>query len=239
MRLCTQFLPFALLFALMCVAGADPVLYTVDREQSVFAVVTHKAGVAARLAHNHLIIAKTYTCEIRGETDSVEKYSFSLTFPATALEPDVPEAQTRWFPEIKKAGILAETFSEVSESDRATIKEHMLAKGQLDAEQYPEIKAELVSIQSISSNPSIKPTVGEKTFEHAATIRLTVHGKTVERAIPANVAVDNGVLFVEAVGQFRFTEFGIKPYSAFLGTVKNKDEFHVYVQIQAKAEPVI
>ncbi len=30
-----------------------------------------------------------------------------------------------------------------------------------------------------------------------------------------------------ALGTFDFTDFGIKPYSAFLGAVKNQDAFHV------------
>ena len=199
-------------------------------------MVTHKAGIAARMAHNHLIAPKTYICEITSPTGSIDDLAFSLHFPVTELAPDIAEAQKQWYPAIKAAGILDTPFSELPESDRASIREHMLEKDQLDAEQFPEIKAELVSIQSISSMPSIQSTAGEKTFEQAATIRFTVHGKTVERAVPANVAIENGELNVEAVGRFRFTEFGFEPYSAFFGAVRNQDEFDLYVRIQAQAE---
>ncbi len=217
-------------------ALAEPVSYTVDTEHSVFAVVTHKAGIAARMAHNHLIVPKTYSCEISSATGTLNDLSFLLQFPVTELAPDIAEAQKQWYPAIKAAGILDTPFSELSKSDRTSIREHMLDKGQLDAEQYPEIKAELVSIQSISSVPSIKPTAGEKTFAHAATIRFTVHGKTVERAVRANVDIENGELNVEAVGRFRFSEFGFEPYSAFFGAVRNQDEFDLYVRIQAQAK---
>ena len=37
----------------------------------------------------------------------------------------------------------------------------------------------------------------------------------------------------EALGRFHFTDFGIKPYSAGLGTVKVADEFQVYVHLEA------
>jgi hypothetical protein len=210
-------------------AFAESAAYTVDTERSVFAVITHKAGIASKMAHNHLIVAKSYTCAIQNSGGSIEGLSFTLTLSVKDLAADVTEQQKKWHPEIEKAGILDEPFSQISESDRATIEEHMLAEGQLDAKQFPEIKAELVSITSIQS------TVGEKPFERAAAIRFTIHGKTVERAVPANVTLENGVLSVEATGRFRFTEFGIKPYSAFLGAVKNQDAFDVYVYIQANA----
>lgn len=210
--------------------AAAPVSYTVDPAESVFAVITHKAGVAARLAHNHLIAPKTYTCKIENAQDAIEDLSFNLSFPVKELAVDRPELQKKWYPAIKALSILDTPFSEIDESDRATIEEHMLAEGQLDAEQFAEIKVELVSVDSAQA------THGEKTFDYAATIRFTVHGKTVERAVPANIALTADTLQVEATGQFRFTEFGIEPYSAFLGAVKNKDEFDVYVRIQAKAE---
>jgi len=210
-------------------AFAESAAYTVDTERSVFAIITHKAGVAAKMAHNHLVVAKTYSSTIQNSGETIEGLSFTLTVPVKELAADLPEQQKKWYPEIEKAGILDEPFSEISESDRQKISESMFSEGQLDAEQHPEIKAELVSIESNQS------TAGEKTFEHAATIRFTVHGKTVERAMPANIALENGVLSVEATGRFRFTEFGIQPYSAFLGAVKNRDAFDVYVNIHANA----
>ncbi|GMV94265.1 MAG: hypothetical protein AMXMBFR82_40430 [Candidatus Hydrogenedentota bacterium] len=210
--------------------AAAPVSYAVDPAESVFAVITHKAGVASRLAHNHLIAPRTYSCEIGNAQDSIKSLNFTMSFPVKELAADLPESQKKWYPAVKALAILDTPFSEIDESDRTTIEEHMLAEGQLDAEQFPEIKVELVSIESAQS------IHGEKTFNHAATIRFTVHGKTVERAMPANIELTEDTLRVEAIGQFRFTEFGIEPYSAFLGAVKNKDEFDVYVHIQAKAD---
>jgi hypothetical protein len=222
-------LVFAGALVVACQAFAESTAYTVDTDRSVFAIITHKAGVAAKMAHNHLVVAKAYSSTIQNSGETIEGLSFTLTVPVKELAADLPEQQRKWYPEIENAGILDEPFSEISEADRQKISESMFSEGQLDAEQHPEIKAELVSIESSQS------TVGEKTFEHAATIRFTVHGKTVERAVPANVSLEDGVLSVEATGRFRFTEFGIKPYSAFLGAVKNQDAFDVYVHMQAIA----
>ncbi len=40
--------------------------------------------------------------------------------------------------------------------------------------------------------------------------------------------------FAEAVAEARFTEFGIEPYSAFFGAVRNADLFHFVVEIVAR-----
>ena len=62
---------------------------------------------------------------------------------------------------------------------------------------------------------------------------LEVHGETVERLVAARYSLEDGVLTVEVVGSFAFTEFGIKPYSSALGALKNRDRFHLYVQLIA------
>jgi hypothetical protein len=40
-------------------------------------------------------------------------------------------------------------------------------------------------------------------------------------------------LTVEAVGDFAFTDFGIKPYSALFGALGNQDKFHMLVSMKA------
>ena len=61
----------------------------------------------------------------------------------------------------------------------------------------------------------------------------------VERDVAADIAFDgDGALTIEAVGDFAFTEFGIKPFSAALGAVRNKDAFRVYVNVTAAPSDV-
>ena len=77
--------------------------------------------------------------------------------------------------------------------------------------------------------------VGGVTFDHMATVDVTVHGTTVSRDVPIRLEHDGESLRIEAVGRFEFEEFGIKPYSAFLGTVKVKNEFEIYLNLVATA----
>jgi len=218
---------FCFILSLWCVAtSADT--YTLVQPDSVFAVVTHKAGFAARLAHNHMIYPSTYTAEASVDPAHQDQAHFRLRFPVTALVVDDSAAKTRWYPGIQAAGILDEPFPEVSEKDRQSIGEHMLAKNQLDADKYPEISAELKGIRAKAS------TQGEKSFAYEATVALTVHGVTVERPFAANIEATGDAVHVEAASSFNFTDFGIKPYSAFLGAVRNENTFYVYVNLKAQ-----
>jgi len=221
------FLVISLLLLAAC-QGALATEYEIDKEQSVFAAVVHKGGVAARFAHNHFIAPSTYDAKLSLEGDDVTKTAFSISFAVNDLAPDEDGPRAKWFPRLQETQVLTDAFSPIGDSDRATIKEHMLAANQLDVGTYPEIKAELIGITPKSS------TWGKHEFKYAATLRVTIHGKTIERGFATDLSLKDGVLQVEGVARFEFTELGIEPYSAFLGTVKNKDAFEIYVNLSAK-----
>ncbi|MBX7258562.1 MAG: YceI family protein [Candidatus Hydrogenedentes bacterium] len=229
MRLRSSFafivLPALFLLSAVCVEATE---YAIDPEESVFAAVVHKGGVAARFAHNHFIALEKYEAKLSLDGDDVTKTAFSISFAVNDLAPDKDGPRAKWFPRLQEADVLTEAFSPLDDSDRATIKEHMLAPNQLDGAKYPEIKAELVGIEPKSSS------WGKREFGYAATMKVTIHGKTVERGFASDISLKDGVLKVEGVARFEFTEFGIPPYSAFLGTVKNKNAFEIYVNLTAK-----
>ena len=224
--MCKWFLLSVMASAGCVTAFADT--YTILPSESVFAVVTHKAGIASALAHDHLVYPETYTTELSADPAHPDQAHFKLQFATTALVNDDPAAKEKWYPYIKAAGILDVPFKAVCEKDRKTIREHMLDENQLDAEHYPTISAELKSIREQQS------THGENAYAYEAAIALTVHGKTVEHPFAANIKPNGDTVHVEAMGTFNFTDFGIKPFSAFLGAVRNQDTFHVYVNAQAK-----
>jgi hypothetical protein len=196
--------------------------------ESVFAVVVHKAGIAARFAHNHFICAKEYTAKLDVEGSDAATAKFEIALPVAKLVADAPDAHAKWYPAVEKAGILDEPFVALEEDDRKSVATHMLAKDQLDAGQFPVITAKTVAVRAEAS------TQGKQHFTHKVTVALTVHGKTVERECAAAISIVADRVTVDAVGAFTFSEFGIKPYSAMLGAVKNKDPFHVVVHIAAK-----
>ncbi len=197
----------------------------VDDSRSVFAVVTHKSGFASGMAHNHLISAATYQVELDFDPAAPLQASFELRTNAAALEVDRGDLQQAWYPRFEALGVLNEAFGDVPDKDRQKIHKSMIGKSQLDAAGFPQIVATVVGVTEKTA------TVGKVEFPYQVTLRLEVRGQAVEKPIAGRFEVDGASVTIEAVGAFNFSDFGIKPFSAFLGAVKNEDEFHVYLSL--------
>jgi hypothetical protein len=223
-------IPALLLLTLLPLAGARAAELGVVREHTVFAVVTHKAGFASKRAHDHFIAARGYEARLAGEAGSLEGAAFEIELAAEDLVVDSPDLEKAWYPRLEALGILAEPFGELTEKDRAKIRASMLGKKQLDAAQFPAIKARLAGLTEKKS------TLGSEELRYEVTMSLEVHGRKATRPLAANVAWEGDTLRVEAAGVFNFTDFGIEPFSAFMGAVKNTDELHVYVSLVATSE---
>jgi len=196
-------------------------------DDSVFAVITHKTGVAAKLAHNHLIAARQFNATITANPEQLNSGKFTFQTKVSELEFDRSDLQKKWFPFIRELGWHTEPFSELKDSDRETIREHALADDQMAVNKYPEISAQL---ETLSDSPS---RVGSKSFAKKASVSLKIHGQTVKRDLVANINLQGQELIVEAVGEFKFTEFGIKPYKALMGALGNEDRFNMLVSFRA------
>src|SRR5690242_13273491 len=94
----------------LCACTGSATEYAVDPVQSFFAIVVHKAGIAARLAHNHLIYPTKYATTLSVDHEDATTAQFSLEFATNALEADAESLHTKWYPAIEKAGILNEPF---------------------------------------------------------------------------------------------------------------------------------
>ncbi len=200
----------------------------VIREQdSVLAVLTHKGGFAASKAHNHLIAAPISGAELVFDPAEPLATSFALDVAARDLAVDPWDLEQAWYPRLEELGVLGEAFSEVADSDRRKIAKSMLGEEQLDAAKYPRISARLAGVEKGMV------THGGVAFPFVATLALEVHGRSVETPVAARYESADGELTIEALGMFRFTDFGIEPFSAFFGAVRNEDFFHVYLNLKS------
>lgn len=197
----------------------------VNEQDSIVAVITHKAGVGARLAHNHLIAATDYQLRLDFDPGQPLATRAELTARTEKLDADSAALQQKWFPRIQELGILDEPFAEMSQKDRGKVREAMLGKKQLDAQKFPELKARITGVEEQPAK------IGKVEFPYTATLALEVHGKTVEKPLAARFDA-GGERALEGVGTFKFSDFGIEPYSAMLGAVKNEDTFHVFVHLK-------
>ena len=191
-------------------------------EESVLAVVTHKGGIAAGLAHDHLVTAGEPILDLDFDANSPTGISMELKIEASDLIVDDPESRRRWSPRLTELGILEEALGEIPEKQRKKIRQSMLGQRQLAADEFPTILARIVDVRTTDGT-------GSSFFTFGVNLALTVRGQTVTRSVSAGYTVAGDRVTIEAFGSFRFTDFGIKPYSAMLGAVKNQDEFHVYI----------
>lgn len=213
-------------------SSASAATYEVDRAASLFAVVTHKAGFASGLAHNHLVVAdRVAVTAFEFDPGAPAAARFEATVEAAGLEVDRRADQDRWQARVLALDILQQPFTHPGDSDRQKIRHDMLAAGQLDAARHPKIVARVAGLAPPAAGAREK-------LPWKLHLELALHGKTIVRDIPASIDVAaDGTLTGEAAGEYTYTEFGIPPFSAFLGAVKNEDRFHVLVHLVAKARP--
>lgn len=214
-----------LLVALGAAAAARASEYAIDPGRSVFAVLTHKAGIGAGLAHDHLIVAAQPVVALEFDPQAPEATKFTFTVAVEALDIDAPAPRAAWKDRFKALGIHSGDLPPVGDSDRRKVRTAMLGESQLDSAKFPEIRAEVLALAR---------SEGKETAGWVVPVRLTIHGKTIERRLPATWSFADGILSAEIVGELRFEEFGIEPYSTMLGAIRNDDRFHLYVSVVAR-----
>lgn len=203
--------------------------------ETVLAVITLRDGAAARLAHNHLVVATDAAVTLRFDPGTPEASTFEATVAAEGLVVDDPALAERLGPRIVELGILAEPPGTPSDGDREKIRSEMLSEDQLDASAHPAITARLLGMERREGSALVDTALpSPDLFPWLARVELTVAGIAAVARMAARHEWADGVLTVEATGPFRFTDFGIEPYSAFLGLVKVADPFHLYLHLVAE-----
>ncbi len=212
-------------------AAATVAEYTIDPAHSVFAVLTHKVGIGSSLAHDHLVVAEKPAVKLEFDPDSPAALKVAFAVAVATLEVDAPGPRAAWKGRFKELGIHSGELPLVPDADRQKVRVAMLGESQLAATMFPEIRAEVFGLEpNKSAGPRVVPP-------WIVLARLTIRGKTIERRLPATWSEQNGTLSAEIVGELHFRDFGIEPYSTFLGAIRNDDLFHLFVSVVARRAP--
>ncbi|HEV8316756.1 MAG TPA: YceI family protein [Vicinamibacterales bacterium] len=192
----------ALLILCVCAlpqsAGADQDVWTIQAKGSEVRIHVRRGGLLSAAGHEHEVIAPAVTGKVRMDPQRIEQATIDLTFNASAL----------------KVSGKGEPPDDVPK-----VQETMLSENVLDVAKYPTIafRSRQIAVENRAGNHVRLRVVGD----------LTLHGvsRQIESPVDVNLSADRltatGTL---AVSQ---TQFGIKPVSAGLGTVKVKDEVTV------------
>jgi polyisoprenoid-binding protein YceI len=191
--------------------AAGPRTFVIDAKQSVLAVQVFKDGAAAALAHNHVVSATTISGRIVVDPANSASARIDVSLPTAGLVNDDPKLRKRF-------GVTGD----VPEGDRKMILEHMQDEGQLDIAHFPTMQFSSTSTTGTGSKLVLNG-------------KLTMHGVTRDISVPVDVTfTDTGVRGTGSV-KLKTSDFGIEPYSAFLGAVKNKDGIVLHIDLVATA----
>ncbi len=195
----------------------------VSLEESLLGAVVQTRGIAATFAPDHFIHASNPEVTLLLDPNRPTEASFYARIPVLDLVVDDPEVQGRVGRRLVDLGILAGEYDEMSDRDRERVRSSMLASDQLHGEEYPKVEVRSGAISS-RDDPDFPWTVD---------VEVTIRERMVNVPFRAHLTVEEDRVRVEAYGELRFTDFGIDPYRAFLGAIRNRDEFHLYLDLTA------
>ncbi len=190
--------------------SAEPKVYTVDPARSELVVQLFKTGIGGPLAHDHVVRATQYTGQIQADLADPTKSVITVEVQTAALQADEPTLR-------QKYGLT----KPLSEKDRQDVQAHMQGSEQLDVARYPTIRFRSTQITQQAEG------------QYTVTGNLTLHGVTQAVTFPVQGEAQAG--FLHGWGSFRLLQshFGYKPYSAFLGAIRNQDEVMLHFDIVA------
>lgn len=193
-------------------APAGPKTFTLDAKKSSFVVQVFKAGAASALAHDHVINATSLTGTVVVDAASLATAAVDVTVQTMGLVNDEPALRKRYGLE-----------GEVNEKDRAAILDNMRNEEQLDTKKFPTMR--FVSTSVVPGAGSALTLKG----------RLTIKGVTKDISLPCDVVIKDKTVDGKGTVRLKTSDFGIEPYSAFLGAVRNQDEIILHVRFVASA----
>lgn len=210
--------PYVLSFVALCfcnqvwaqdVPEATPQTYTVQSPQTQLDVLVKYDRTAIVRGHDHVIQTRQSSGTIVWAPNNPSLCKVDLSFPVESLQVDPPGSRERH-----------SLNGTTSENDKKTIKRNMLGKTQLQAEQFHEIR--YTAKTCVAKGSTIQVT-GD----------LTLRGQTKTVTSLLKIAVTDGTF--TAKGQFRAThdDFGMKPYTALMGALRNDTLLNFYLDVTA------
>ena len=183
--------------------AAQTIEYGFDAQESLLYVQVFKdtSALGSSWAHDHVIRAADFEGEVLYNADDIGECEVNFTMPVDSLIVDESDMRS-----------LVGYGDEISSDDRATIREHMMADDQLNSDRYSEITFASTSCELTSQNSVLVVNGG-----------LTVRGTTANVSIDVPFSVQEDKFYAESTFEVKHADFGMEPYSAYGGFVRNDD----------------
>jgi polyisoprenoid-binding protein YceI len=177
-------------------SSAESLLYTL--------VWREPGAIGNGFAHDHVVRATDWAGTLQFRVGDAGACAVDIDVVTAALLNDEPVMRA----EVGLDGTL-------SDSDRETVRGHMLGEGQLEADTFPTI--------SFTSTTCRGDVDGAGTLEVEGALTIRDVTQTVTWTVDYEVEAD-GRLFAQGNLTVAQTDFGITPYSAFFGAVRVADD---------------
>lgn len=194
---------------------SGPTEYALDSTQGrLYVLVRYKRGtIGAGLAHDHVIVASGWTGSVTWDAANLSACDVSMEVPVSGLKVD-PGTAREW----------ESLEDQTSAGDKETIRENLRSARQLDMNNYSTIRYQSTSCSRVANG-----TVN-------VTGALTIRGVSKTVTVPMTIREGDGSF--GATGRFDAThaDFGMDPYSAAFGAVKNDQRLSFVIDVRGTAQ---
>ncbi len=191
-------------------------IYRIDEARSELRILVYRAGPLARLGHNHVIVNRSIHGAITLGGDGTA--SVTLKVPAAAFVVD--DAQAR-----SEEG--ADFPGEIPDDAKSGTRRNMLGTSVLDADEFPEISVDCVSVSQAPELP------GGGTLTATVTVKLAGHDSRFD--VPVTLAGDSRSLSASGSVEILQSALGLRPYSLMLGALQVQDALTIKFNFLAVA----
>jgi polyisoprenoid-binding protein YceI len=200
----------SLLVVSLSASFASAAEWRFDSKQSELAVKIWKTGLGSGLAHDHVVRAQSFSGQATlNEAKDYQTLAFTVSVDAASLIPDEPAARQRHA-----------VSGTVPESDRLKVRENMLGTEQLDVARFPNI---VFKSTELALRPDTLKVIFKGSFE--------LHGVTQTLEFPVSLKRSPDRIEGHANIRLKTSDYGITPYSAAMGLIKNKDEIELVLHL--------
>ena len=187
--------------------AAAPVTYKLSG--SLWAKVYKDASpLAAGLSHDHAIKATGWSGTATWDPANVAGCKVNITLPVSGLDPDEPSFRAA-------AGFT----TTLDDGQRAEIKGHIVGSSQLNAASFPNIT---FASSACAANGTATNVTGT----------ISIHGVGKSITVPMKVTADGTSFSAKGGFALNQTDFGVTPFSALLGQLKNQNRVDVILDVK-------
>ncbi len=176
--------------------------WTIASQSLLYVKVFKASTIGSGLAHDHVIRATRWDARLDFDPTNPSLCRLALQVPVAQLVVDEP-----WLR--KRVGF----GKSIDAEDRQKVRRAMLDEDQLDAQKHTLIRVEGSRCVAAAGQPG----------RFDVQLAVSVRGRTKRLATRVTVNTQGNQMRISGGFRVRHADFGMKPYSAFLGAVANAE----------------